>query len=465
MRAELRTARYLWLILLLGLLLRCGYALAQPTLLQFTLAEGGDSGRYLAMGAGFFSGQEHGRVRGIPFYNTAIPTAPLYIIYVGLLQQFFPDHETIIVLRLLQCLASIATVYLVYRCTTVITRDSRAGLVAAGLAALHPALIMEPANIATETLYIFFLALGLWLYIEYFVDAAQRRISHQLSPKMALTLAALAFALATLTRAIFLLFPLGIALHLLLLGRRRIIGNWRGKCLLLLAVYSALILTWTVYNLVLGNRLIIGSDQFMPAFWRGVESADGSPQENDALLLAGLDTDPTRACEQEVDCKYHHPTEIYVEKIREIIEADLAGLVALRLNELGYSLMQPHGTMPLGNISIRAAAFHWLSESRSVDGLLQVLRLEGFAIKFVVWAFHCGGIVFGLLGIAWFYKSWTLTLPLIGFLAYTIGAHLFLIALPRYLFPIEIIWLIFAGGAIIKLHERWRRRKLGRAQT
>ena len=59
----------------------------------------------LQMDMVFFSGQTHGWVNGISFYNGTLPTPPLYVMFVGLAQLALPQHETIILVRLLQCLA------------------------------------------------------------------------------------------------------------------------------------------------------------------------------------------------------------------------------------------------------------------------------------------------------------------------------------------------------------------------
>ena len=459
MRVDRRQTLWLLCILLFAFLLRFTYALDHPTLRAFANDEGGDSGWYLANGAGFFSGQEHGRIRGLPFYISKVSTPPLYLLFVGIIQQLLPDHETIIAIRLIQCLASTATVYLAFRLGTVIARDRRAGLVAAALTAFHPAMIMEPANIATETLYIFFLAVGLWLYTEYAANACYRRERYRVSPDVALTLAALAFGLATLTRAVAILFPLGIALHLILLGRHGYVRSWRKSCIMLLLVYSAFVSTWTIHSFVLWDRIIVVSDQLMPALWRAAESNDGSPEQNDRLLMEGVEITIPEGCE--IDCNFQHSTETFVKKISAIVEADPAGLLALRASELVYSILQPHGTTALGDVSIVEAGRVWLTESRTLDGLLQVVRIEGFANKLAVWIFHYCGIIFGLPGMIWTRKQWQIALPLTGFVFYTIAAHFFLLALPRYLFPIEFVWFIFAGVAIIRIYDRWRRQTSG----
>ena len=80
-RVQNNSIRWLWLILFIGLLLRLLYATDLPTVLLFRHGGGGDSGWYLANGAGFFSGKEHGYIRGIAFYISNLPTPPFYIIF------------------------------------------------------------------------------------------------------------------------------------------------------------------------------------------------------------------------------------------------------------------------------------------------------------------------------------------------------------------------------------------------
>ncbi len=453
-------ARHTWLlalILLIGMVLRVAYAMDQPTLVLFTGADGGDSAGYLANGAGFFSGKEHGWIRGFPFYNSNLKPAPLYIIFVGAFQVILPDHEAIIAIRLAQCLASIATVYLAYRMTATISRRASTGLVAATLMAFHPALVTEPANIATETLYIFFISAGLWLYLKFVGGQARFPRLPWLNPVGALALSAMMLGLATLTRGVSALFPVVLALHLMWLSRRQILQCWRKHSLLLLVVYAAIVSTWTLHNLLNWNRIVIVSDQMMAALWRGAERNDGSPEQNDKLLLEGVEVTTPADCV--VDCKFDHATQTYVSKISDIVRSDPAGYLTLRFNELAYAILQPYGTTPFGDASVKEASRKWILEDGSLDGFINVLRMEGFAIKLATWVFHYVGIGFGLLGTLWMRKRWITAAPLAGFALYTISAHFFLLALPRYLFPIEIVWLVFAGIALAELPERWRRRR------
>ena len=217
--------RWLWLILLTGLALHVLYATDQPTNALFRHYDGGDAGWYLANGAGFFSGAEHGYYRSISFYISRLPTPPFYILLTGVFQSVLPRHEAIVALRLAQCLLSVATAYLVFRLTLAITENERAGLLAAALLAWHPAFIAEANAIATETCYIFFVALGLWLYVGYVVDGAAGG-KPRLSRGAGVCLVALALGMATLTRAVSALFPLVILLHLALLVWRTREKRW-----------------------------------------------------------------------------------------------------------------------------------------------------------------------------------------------------------------------------------------------
>ena len=449
-----RYERLLTLALLLGLLLRVVHALSLPTISEFSNVGGGDSAWYLANGYGFFSGREHGWVNGIGFYNSTLPTPPFYIMFVGLAQRILPQHESIIAIRLLQCLAGISVAWFCARMALLLCVDKRASLLAAGLAAFHPAMILESASIATETLYIFVVALALWLYIDFFLAAHLRGRSSRISPRVALILAGLALGLATLTRAVGALFPLALAFHLLLLGRRKLLRAWRRDCLLLLLIYAALVSTWTLHNLALWDRLVIVSDQLLAAVWRGAEVNDGSPSENDALLLAGEPPPDVGDCR--IDCGYAHPADLYLRKISAIVGGDPAGFALRRAGELASALVQPHGTTALGDVSVREAAQGWLRSDRDIDGLLDVLRIEGFASKLLLWAFHAVALGFGAAGMWVCRKRWPFALPLAGFVFYTLAAHLIMLAEPRYLFPVAFALIVFAGAALTRVYDRWR---------
>lgn len=454
MQVDSRYTRYLWFILIVGLILRVVYALSQPTVELFYGGDGGDAGWYLANGWGLFSGQPHGWIRNVPFYLSVLPTAPFYIVYAGFFQQFLGEHEVITIMRLIQCILGIGTAYMSFRIATVVSKNQGAGLLAGALIALHPSFIIESSNIATETFYIFFLTMGLWLYIEYVISASQTGKKRLL---IWVIMVGLAFGMATLTRAVLLLFPIGIIIHMLMIGYRNGFGVWLRRALVLLLVYGAVVSTWTVYNVGMWGRFVIGSDQLMPALWRGAVQNDGAPDENDALLLENPDDINPDGCE--VDCKYQHSTETYVEQINESIGGSIGVFISRRLKELGSSYLQPHGTIPLGRISVREGVLDWIQNQRSLDGLAQLLQVEGFTIKLIIWVFHYGGLLCGVIGMVLTRKAWRLTLPLIGFVIYTTLIHFVLLALPRYIFPVEIPLLIFSAITLATIFDRLRSRQ------
>ena len=456
--ADIKTSRLLWFILLVGLALRLLHAVDQPTLILFRHGGGGDSGWYLANGAGFFSGQEHGYTRGISFYISALPTPPFYIIFSGIFQTVLTKHESVVAIRIVQSLISVGTTFLVFHIARYIAGSDRAGLIAAALIALHPTFVAESSIVATETWYVFFVAIGLWLYLGYVVGDGSAPPFAGIFVTLALCLTALTLGMATLTRAVSVLFPVIIVAHLLLISRHRGTRASFRQSILFVAIYLALLSTWTIYNLVLWDRFVIVSDQLMPAMWRATVADDGSPQQNDAILLQDAVNVAPDDCV--IDCKFQHATDTYVRQIVERVRQEPTGYVAQRLGELGYSVIQPHGTTPFGSASIRVAAGAWWQDDRSLNGLWQIARMEGFVAKSAIWLLHIFAIVFGLAGMWLYRRSWQRTLPLIGFATYTILVHLVLHAIPRYLFPIEFIWLIFAAVAVNALLQRRGARSL-----
>ena len=224
------------------------------------------------------------------------------------------------------------------------------------------------------------------------------------------------------------------------------------------AVYAAMISTWTIYSLGMWGRFIIVSDQFMPALWRAAVADDGSPAVNDALLMEDAAAAPPEDCQ--IDCKFHHAAETYAAQIEESIEGNFGEFLRLRFEEWAGSILQPHGTTPLGDVSIRDSARDWLENDRSLGGLFRLTQIEGFAVKLVIWAFHYAALLLGLMGMWLTRRDWRLTLALAGFAAYTAAIHFFLLALPRYLFPIELPLHIFAAAAIVKLALGRQRSKM-----
>jgi hypothetical protein len=87
----------------------------------------------------------------------------------------------------------------------------------------------------------------------------------------------------------------------------------------------------------------------------------------------------------------------------------------------------------------------WLTQERTLDGLLRLVQSDGFWPKLVLYAFHYATLVFGALGMWVMRRLWRFTMPLVGFVVYVTLLHVVLLALPRYIFPTVIAWYIFSA--------------------
>lgn len=412
---------WLWLVLIVGLLLRLGYAFAQDTAVLYN--NGGDSGWYLQNGYALVTNNTI--PNGINIDLSRLPTAPLYLIFVGFWQAIFAPEFAIIAIRVLQCLMGAATCYFAYRIARDLTNQLSAGLLTAGLLAFSPVFIIENAQIATETLYIFFVAAGLSVYIRWLAGG-------EAQSRWMLPLVGLLFGLATLTRAVLLLFPIGLALHLLLIGRRTNLKPKAHQAAVLLLVYALVVSTWTFYNLFRWNRLVIGGEGFAAFLYIGATEWDGPSGVDERL---GLNSGQA------------HKESLYTEATAQTIRADPAGYIRKRLNELANAYLQPHGTVYFPGESLKDMAANWLRSDRSPGGLVRLTQGDYFWPKLLIYSFHYTALGAGLIGM-WLYRHrWQPALPLIGFVLYTTLIHLALLALPRYIFPTEFVWWIFAGAA------------------
>jgi 4-amino-4-deoxy-L-arabinose transferase-like glycosyltransferase len=163
-------SRWILLILLLALLLRLTFALTQDPNAPYADRKN-DAGWYLGNAYTLITGQNppdmHNEVS-----NLASP--PLYFIVIGIPQAILSPAAAVIFVRMLQAILSTATCYFAYRLGVLLTKRESAGLLAAGVLAISPVFIIESAQILTETLYIFLIAGGVWLYLEYVLPHPMR---------------------------------------------------------------------------------------------------------------------------------------------------------------------------------------------------------------------------------------------------------------------------------------------------
>lgn len=438
-------ARRLKLILILALALRLVYGLAQDPLAVYNT--NGDSGWYLLNGYALATGFDRGTISvpgvtgvTLPVSLSTLPTPPLYLLFIGFWQAVLPPPAAIVMIRLIQAVMGVALCALSYRLARRLGGD-RAGLWAAGALAVSPAFVIEPAALLSETLYMFLVSIALWLYVRLFA-------AHHTQPAVSLLLAGGLLGLATLTRAPLLLFPLGLALHLLLAC------GWRAglrRAALLLAAYAFIVSLWTLYSLARWDRFIVAAPGF-EAFlflgttgWQGPESVDRSLAE-----LSGAAV-PDQIADQQ---------QIYREAAMQNITRDLPGYLARRASDLADAYLQPHGTAYFGGESLKDLALGWLQTDRTPGGLLRLAQGEWFWPKLAIYIFHYAGLVLGVVGIWLTRRRWRLALPLLGFIAYTTLVHFVLDALPRYLFPTMLFWWIFAAVAF----SAWRRDRVAAAR-
>jgi hypothetical protein len=436
-----QTTRPLWgrwaaFWLALGLLLRLLVAVPADPLAPYT-APGGDTAWYLANGEGLLSGQGSGYTRfGFPFYNEVLPTPPLYLVFVGVWQRIATPELAVYGIRVSQVLLSLMTAWLAAQLALRITRQRQAGLFVLAALCLDPAQWIEPAQINTETLYIALMMSGLWVFMARAADAPVT------SWRAALLCGAL-LGLATLTRAVGLLFPLALALVGLALARRSRHG-WPGALAALLLAYTCTVGTWTVYNAIAHNRLVVASTQLMPAIWRGAVSSDGSPQENDALLLPAVPTPEN--CQQ--DCKVQVPAQVYADQTAQTIRSNPLAYVMGRLREWAASVAQPHTTILLGGESLRELAAAWASDRFSLASWQRLVAGDNFMLKSAIYVFQYVGYGLALVGLWRSRANWRAALVPLAFVGYTLAIHLVLLALPRYIFPImPCVWAL-AGAAL-----------------
>ncbi|MDL1899658.1 hypothetical protein FBR02_02685 [Anaerolineae bacterium CFX9] len=443
-----RVRAILLVLVVVGFGLRLALALSLDPYTPYQHS-GGDSGWYLANGYALVSGRipcQHPLSIGewLIYADMALksrapecsitdvsrlPTPPAYLIFNGVLQVLFSDRgAAVIALRTLQA----AFGALLAVCGFVMARriaGARAGLIAAALFTFSPAFIFEPAYITSESLFLICAAGGLALYVGRLANPNAPR------PTLALAAAAVLFGIASLTRAVFLLFPLALAVWWLMIHGR---SAWRAALALVL-IYSAVVGSWTVYNLARYNRFVIAGEGLGAFFYLGAAGWDDPQVVDQRLQEAGAAPTP-----DERD---------FAGAAASAITSDIPGYISRRISELAGAYLQPHGTAYFPGESLRALAAGWWRDDRSPEGLLRLIRGDAFPQKLALYVVHYGALALGMIGIWRARRAWRLSMPLIGLIVYLTLIHLVLLALPRYIFPTMISWYVFAAVAAGKHHD------------
>lgn len=408
--------------------------------------EQGDSWWYL----------EYGRLLTVSREPGPPPSGPVYLLWTGIPQQllnapnilkFQPVYlknagvvgdttgasAAVGFIRIIQAVISTATCCIAYRLASAISKDQRTGLLAAGILALSPVFILESAQILTETLYVFLLSSALWLYIASTQTARP-------APYRTLALVGVILGIAALTRAVLLAFPLGLAIHLVL------VSGWRKglqRVVVLLVVYVLVVSTWTIYMKVKWNQVVIGAQGFAAFLYLGATEWQGPTEVDNALEQhAGSENFSTEPEDQQ---------ELYQNAAAQAISSNLMGWLGHRTTELAGAYLQPHGTLFFPGESLKDLAANWWANDRTLPGLLNLTGGDSFWPKLILYVLHFAGIILGLVGMWLTRKNWRVTLPLIGLIVYTTLVHFVLDAIPRYIFPTEFFFWLFASCTIMRV--------------
>ena len=470
-------SRALWLILALGLALRLLYGLAQDPLKPYGIT-GGDDPWYLAMSLALVTDAPPGMVvNGFAADIAKMGQPPVFFLAAGIPQTLLPPGPAVQVLRVVQALATTAVAF--FACGLAVRlveglpgdharRAQLAGLIAALALALSPALIIEAAEVKTESLFIFFVTGGVWAYVE---AVANRRRPHPPTPSplgeggtssahstpssfpspmergprgevLWWLLAGLLLGLATLTRAVFLAFPLALVVFALVaLGWR---AGWK-RALLLLAVYAAVVLSWTAYNLVRYQRLVVAGEGLGSFIYLGAAGWD-DPERVDQRLDEVLGEAGNGGRDQGD----------FLDAAGSTIGADLPGYLARRVGELSEAILQPHNVSVFGGESLRALVAEWWAGGRNLNGLTALVQADAFWPKLLLYVVHYAGLLLGVAGVFLTWRSWRAGLPMLGYIGYTLLVHLFLLALPRYLFPVMPFVWVFAAAVMATTSSKFK---------
>ena len=334
--------------------------------------------------------------------------------------------------------------FFAYSITQYLTQKQAPALIAAWAIAINPSCILVSSYIVTETLFFFLAAGAIWLYID---KISVPGIASQ--PQRALmgtsALIGLLCGTAVLTRAVFILFPLLLIVHLLWRGRH----SWRrawGLAAVMLFTYIAMTLTWTTFLWANYNRFVVASTQFMPAVWRGVTDEDTSPQAMDEALQ--------QACQN--NCAQGVTTQVITGQVTQAVQSDLKGVLIRRGREWFDAVVNPYPAAEVGGESLRTLVMTWVQQDRSLTGFVQLTQGNNFMLKALFYAFHYVGILFGLMGLWQTRRNGAVTPILVAFLLYNYAIHIVLLAIPRYIFPTQLYWWCAAAAGLWSLRARSR---------
>ena len=420
-QAENRVTTYqigLLIIFVIALVLRLGYLVITPVEQAYV----DDTGWYIANGERM--------VTNTMTPSDVVPFPPMYSFFTGSLTLWLGRDAGIFWVRVLQAVIGALTSVIVWRIAFRLTGKQNAATLAALGIAINPVFIIENGTLMSETLFIFFLYWGLSVYAKPSAGSWRRMIA-----------SGALLGLASLTRAVLVAFPIGLALHVFfVLPKRRAALS----AVLILVTYALMLSTWTLYNKVKFDRIVIGGYGISDMLLAATVGYSGS-----------TNIDPTYAAQ--TGGTVPNGTErddIAIRIAGETIAKNPLGYVVRQLRQLGEALLQPHNSTHFPGQSLKDGMLHWVREDRSMAGLGTLLRDPTFFPKLLLYIFHWGGLLLGLIGLWLTRRQWREVSVLWGVIVYFLLVHFFLLALPRYLFPIMPAMWVFAGVTLAALFTR-----------
>lgn len=433
--------RWLALILIIAAFIRLSFILVADPAPNLS---GGDVGWYL----------DKGRLLVSNKLDHPVQTGPIFLVYVGVVQNLISDplvsmrallsfwspqpaptlasqSPTVTTLRLLNLLWHSILIAAVYHLGKRYFSSGPARL-AALVTAISPAFVIESSLPLTESLFLALIFGALAIYAQN-QDRPQAR---------SLIGVGVLIGLATLTRVVTLLFPVVIVTHLVWLHGWRQGGRW---ALILAAAFGLTLSTWTAYNLYRWNRFIIGGEGLTAFAWMGVTGVT-DPYAIDSQIGEAAHTEQR--------------DQAFIEGFLGTLVNDLPGWIKTRLSNLFEAAVQPHNTVYFPGESLKSLAAEWLRTDRSVGGLIKLSEGDAFWPKLALYGFHLWAWGAGLLGLILpFRRTLRPRLPLYGFIIYILAVHTVILAIPRYLFPIEPALYLFGAEFTAAL---WQRRRIVR---
>ena len=241
--------RWLWLIMALALIIRLIFVLIIDPSPSFA---GGDTDYLLQNGLTLINGTA----------SVSPATGPVYLIFAGIVQIIVGVTHAPLTIRVLNSIMGAALCGFIF----VLGKrylNERAGLLAALLIAVSPMFVIEAGNVLTESVFLFLLFGGLALYAVLEDSTPSADHAAQRTRVGILAGVGVLLGLASLTRAVALLLPAVLVIHLIYryrqVGRKslRVVG---GLVVTLLIAYVLTLSTWTIYNLIRWQHFVIGAE-------------------------------------------------------------------------------------------------------------------------------------------------------------------------------------------------------------